>query len=101
MSNNKVLNYYDVLLYAEDIELLIPPQWLNDQASCRQRIHWHLYCLSCLDPSKQDMTGLSFAPQTIAFWFEYLSREKYDDANLGFCPGSVTYLILHIGEHSI
>ena len=61
MSNKKVLNYHDVLLYAEDIELLITPQWLNDQASCRQRIHRHLFCLSCLDPSKQDMTGLSFA----------------------------------------
>ena len=32
MSDRKVLDYHDVLLYAGDVELLRGPQWLNDQA---------------------------------------------------------------------
>ena len=32
MSHRKVLDYHDVLLYADDTELLSGPHWLNDQA---------------------------------------------------------------------
>ena len=33
MSNRKLLDYHDVLLYYADAELLLKPNWLNDQAS--------------------------------------------------------------------
>ena len=33
MSNRKLLDYHDVLLYHADAELLEKPNWLNDQAS--------------------------------------------------------------------
>ena len=32
MSNRKVLDYHDVLLYAQDVRLLTGSHWLNDQA---------------------------------------------------------------------
>ena len=38
--------------------------------------------------------------QVIAFFFEYYSREKHSSDLLSFCPGSLTYLLLHSGEPS-
>ncbi|CAL5221185.1 g3331 [Coccomyxa viridis] len=62
MSDRKVLDYHDVLLYAGDVELLRGPQWLNDQV--------------------------------IAFYFEYLGREKFSGKGLAYCPGCLTFLLL-------
>ena len=39
-----------------------------------------------------------FALQVVAFYFEYLSREKYCSKTLSFCPGSLTFLLLHSGD---
>ena len=36
--------------------------------------------------------------QVIAFFFEYFSREEYSSDLLSFCPGSLTYLLLHSGK---
>ena len=36
--------------------------------------------------------------QIIAFYFEYLTQEKYADKSVSFCPGSLTFLLLHSGE---
>ena len=38
--------------------------------------------------------------QVIAFFFEYYSREKHSSDLLSFCPGSLTYLLLHSGKPS-
>ncbi|KAK3275228.1 hypothetical protein CYMTET_16630 [Cymbomonas tetramitiformis] len=61
---DKVLDYHDVLLRAEDLRLLTGPEWLNDQI--------------------------------IAFYFEYLDREKcVATSDVLFLNGSVSFFASH------
>ena len=95
MSNRKLLDYHDVLLYRADAELLQSPHWLNDQASRSCHL---IICKCSQHTSFQVPTKGHMLMQVIAFFFEYYSREKHSSDHLSFCPGSLTYLLLQSGE---
>lgn len=94
MSYRKVLDYHDVLLYADDIELLRGQQWLNDQAGIGLTLDFY----EAICPCKRHGSATALSLQVIAFYFEYLSREKHGNKDLSFCPGSLTFLLLHSGD---
>ena len=71
MRESKVLDYGDVLLRREDVDLLRGPHWLNDQVGCIQknpaRRSSHLYTLlhhylSTLDHGRVQQLILQRAP---------------------------------------
>ena len=75
MSHRKVLDYHDVLLYADDTELLRGPQWLNDQAGSSSTISVHrisvsLYYIGRIPLVCADYSVLFRVPESRKVWWQ-------------------------------
>ena len=97
----KALDYHDVLLRQGDVQLLDGPHWLNDQVRawgeqrCRAAppaapSHSRPLSLQCCLPIQPT--------QVIAFFFEYLQRERFAGAGALLFPGDATFLLANLGE---
>lgn len=98
--DEKVLSYYDVLLRRLDVEQLDGPHWLNDQVGLMLLDD---ACRWCKNHTTASMHGFNAyqtpacSPQIISFWFEYLSRERFESAQdtIALVPPPTAFLLLH------
>ena len=89
--SDKALSYHDVLLRHQDIDLLRGHHWLNDQVRPRASGYRSR-------PRAKLMRAQRGPAQIIAFWFEYLGKERFSGRAVAYIPGSMAFLLSNCGE---